>query len=325
MRENFLQERLKGIGGSDIGAIIGVSPFATAVDVWMKKTGRAPETKQTESMLWGTLLEDPIAAEFGRRNGLSVQRINKQLQHPLHDWAIANIDRAIVNPEISKRVTWKAGKLTTDQILEVKTANAFASKGWGAEDSDEVPLSYVAQCQWYLGVTGAQKCSVAVLIGGSMYREYMIHRDDELIASMLEAGRKFWFEHVLTDIAPPATNGADVQTLFPKDTGAEVEANDEIHTDYLRLAGIKKDAAELADTQKEIEDRIKIFMADNSVLTYNGTKLVTFKASKESVSTDWESAFKVIRGEVEPEKIESVIAACQKSRKNPRRFVVTPL
>jgi predicted phage-related endonuclease len=38
-REEWLVLRRKGIGGSDVSAILGINPWKTAMDVWLEKTG----------------------------------------------------------------------------------------------------------------------------------------------------------------------------------------------------------------------------------------------------------------------------------------------
>ena len=65
------------------------------------------------------------------------------MRHPVHKFAVANIDRAVINPEISGNVRFKDGKLTTDTILEIKTASEYVAKDWGDERSDQVLIVYV--------------------------------------------------------------------------------------------------------------------------------------------------------------------------------------
>lgn len=127
----------------------------------------------------------------------------------------ANIDRAVINPEISGNVRLKDGKLTTDQILECKTANAYLAKLWG-ENDDEIPDYYMTQCQWYMGITGAEICHLAVLIGGQDFRTYRILFDQELFDMLFEECRKFWFDHVLADVPPALTTFDDIAHKWQK-------------------------------------------------------------------------------------------------------------
>lgn len=324
-REEWLKARQTGIGGTDIGAIIGVSKFATAVDVWQRKLGTAPDKETTEAMYWGTVLEDVVAHEYQRRNGVKVQRVKDMLRHPEHNWMLANIDRGIVCPEISGTVRWKNGRLTTRKLLEVKTANAFAASEWGEEGSDELPLTYNAQSQWYMGVTGAEECAFAVLIGGSDYREYLVKRDDELIEHLIEQGRRFWFDHVLTGVAPDPVNAEDLAKLYPKHEKPTVEAGDDEHAAYLRLLGVRKEIAELTEIEEELVFSLKKRMEDNAVLAWNGSTLATWKANKDSKKTDWEAVAKELGRQVEPDYLAAVTEAHTKVKPGARPFKVVAL
>jgi len=190
---NTLTENRKtGIGGSDIAAILGLlglSQFHTPYDIFLEKTSAdTPAQEESDAMYWGTILEDVVAAEYQKRTGNRVQRVKQLLRHKNHDFAIANIDRAIVNPEIAGTVRWKEkeGWLTTNRILECKTANGFMANEWGEAGTDYVPDAYLLQCQWYLAVTQTDIADLAVLIGGNDYRIFTIARDNSLIDGLLE-------------------------------------------------------------------------------------------------------------------------------------------
>lgn len=198
--EEWLEARRTGIGGSDIAAIMGFSNYATIYDVYKSKMGEKEEQNGDNDDLrhWGNILEEPIAQKFSRRTGMKIQNINVMMRHPEKTWAIANIDKAIINPEISKRVRYtRQGILTTDAILEIKTANEFQKKEWGEEHTDEIPLHYLCQVQWYMGVTGVKGCHVAVLIGGNTFRQYYVRRNEDIIDSLFEEGENFWNNHIL--------------------------------------------------------------------------------------------------------------------------------
>ena len=100
-REDWLQARKAGIGGSDIAALLGLSKYKTPLQLWMDKTGRADENFDADSlerMHWGTVLEDVVARHYADQRGVKVQRINQILHHPAVAIAMANIDRAVVEP-----------------------------------------------------------------------------------------------------------------------------------------------------------------------------------------------------------------------------------
>jgi len=146
-RIEFLSARRLGIGGSDIGAIMGLSKWKSPVDVWLDKTGRIePDLEMSEPAYFGVELESFVATEYSKRSGNKVQRVNQSMKHPEHSWMLANIDRAVVADGSRARLD-KDGKLAGIKgLLECKTASAYLEREWLDESA---PLAYVAQCQWY--------------------------------------------------------------------------------------------------------------------------------------------------------------------------------
>ena len=209
-RSEWLSVRTRGIGGSDIAAIAGVSPWATPLSVYLDKIGEAPKQDETEAMRWGTILEDVVAREYARRHPeYTIRRVNAVLQHPEVPYFIGNIDREIR----------RAGH--PPMLLEIKTTSAWNAGSW----RDDVPDHVMCQVQWYLGILGWQTAVVAVLIGGQDYREIEIARDDEIIEQLQTIGRRFWEEHVIPRRAP-APEAGDVDTvaaMYPESNGQEID------------------------------------------------------------------------------------------------------
>ena len=101
-RLEWLKTRQTGIGGSDVAAILGLSRYKSALDVYNDKVGEVSDSEQSQVAYWGTQLEDIVSKEFQKRTGMKVQKVNSQLS--LDGWMHANIDRAVVNPELSGNV-----------------------------------------------------------------------------------------------------------------------------------------------------------------------------------------------------------------------------
>ena len=280
-RDQFLAGRKKGIGGSDVAAILGFSPYKSPYQLWLDKTGRSERKEsQNESAHFGNLLEDVVAKEFSRRTGMKVQRVKDQLSLESQGdaWAIGNIDRAIINPEISGNVRLKEGVLTTDMILECKTASEYMSKLFGEEGSDHIPDYYLTQCLWYLKLTGAKVCYLAVLIGGNKFRMYRIERDEELIESIFKQVKAFWFNHVIADVPPDPTCFDDVLHRWSNHVvGKQVEADFE----HIKLAEelITVQGRQKADKVREDEIKLQIVttMQDAEMMISQGKSICTYK------------------------------------------------
>lgn len=311
-REEWLAKRKTGIGGSDVAAVLGLSAFRTPTDVYLDKIDEAEPQKETDAMHFGSLLEDVVASEFARRTGMKVQRVNATLRenflHKLGDrfddwskmpagWALANIDRAVINPSIAKtvRVTKPESKwhnkglmLTTDTILECKTANMMSSGDWGPSQEEEIrsgtvvtehkiPVYYETQVQWYMGITGAKTCYVAVLIGGSDFRIYKVDRDEAVIQSLIEGCAKFWLHHVMARVPPEATVVQDVIKLHPVDDGNMLEADNAVSTDIGELRTLTEKMNELKKQSEVIKTRIVDALGEHTGFLIGGEKAVTFK------------------------------------------------
>jgi putative phage-type endonuclease len=267
---NFLTQRKKGIGGSDIAAILGVSQFKTPLDVYLSKTTDQPE-QQGEHLYWGHALENPIIDRFVQDTGANVIRQPEMRRHPDYEWAIANADALIVD-----------GAGNPQAILEIKTSSAFKSREWGADDTDEVPIEYIAQVQWYMWIYNLQEAYIAALIGGNQYRQYHITRDDELIAMLAEKAQAFWQNHVIPRIPPEPQDGADAQKLYPSDNGDTAEADSDTLTAYAELRELKAQEKELKAQIAAKEDLLKIKIGSYSAMQTNGNTLFTWKAQSSS-------------------------------------------
>lgn len=247
----WLKERQRGIGGSDVGAILGVNKWKTPFEVYLEKTEEITEVHETpEAAYWGTELEDLVAKEFTKRTGKKVRRDNKHLIHSKYPFMVANIDRRVVGE---------------NAILECKTANQFLAKEW---DGDEVPASYILQCQHYMAVTGADKCYIACLIGGQKFVWKEIQRDEELIDMIILAEMDFWKNHVEKKV-PPALDGSSASEKYLKERYSNPTPYSEINlkseykdmiNEYLQL---KENMKALETRLKEIENNIKNELADN--------------------------------------------------------------
>ena len=282
-RIDWLKQRQSGIGGSDIAAICGLNQYKTPMQIWESKVNPITEDNSTnEPMYWGNVLEEVVAKEYAKRTGYKVQRVNTQMRHPDFNFAIANIDRAVINPEISGTVRWKDGKLTTDRILECKTANGFAAKKWGESGSDYVPDEYLVQCMWYMGITGADICDLAVLIGGQDFRIYTIQKDALLLDDLYASASDFW-QLVETRTEPdPLTYAECTKKWANSDSSLIVQATESLVDDLEKIQHIKAQIKELENQEDELKANVLMAMQDAESLLYQGVKVATCKSQNRT-------------------------------------------
>lgn len=188
-REAWLDQRRKGVGGSDVAAIMGLSPYRGAYEVWAEKSGliEAPDISDKPAVIWGNILEPVVGEHYAENHpDREVRRLNAVCQSIERPWAQASLDYEVKDPELG----WG--------VLEIKTAGQRSEDKW----DDGVPLFYQTQVAHYLSVTGRAFADVAVLIGGQDYREYRLMRDEDDVQAVERAVDEFW-QRVQTGDEPP--------------------------------------------------------------------------------------------------------------------------
>ncbi|WP_309049042.1 lambda-exonuclease family protein [Streptomyces sp.] len=169
--------RANGIGGSEISAILGLSPHESTFSLWHRKKGNVGPVQEASEMYWGKKHEPTICDEFATRHPELLVLPSGTYAADDLPWWIANPDRLGFTPD---------GEL---EVIEAKTA--YDDHEWGEEGTDQIPVHYKAQVRWYLRALGARRGRVAVLIGLSDYREYVVEPDDADTQLMLTAGQAF--------------------------------------------------------------------------------------------------------------------------------------
>ncbi len=218
-REAWLAERRTGVGGSDAPIACGLHPYVSARELYYDKTGEAVfEREDTERMLMGRALEDTIADVFAERYGVRLRR-HAMRRHPRYPWMIGNPDRLIEGARIG---------------LEIKNVDALAYRfgDWGEPDTDEIPEPYLLQCLHYAILFDYPQWHLAALVGGNTLKRYIVRREPELEALLIDGEHEFWQcverrEPPDIDFERPGAL-ALVKRLYPGTNGETVTLPDDI-------------------------------------------------------------------------------------------------
>jgi len=311
--QDFTRERAKYLGGSDIGAILGFSKYRTALEVWLEKTGRVVNTVDNLPVRFGTFAESFVAAEYAAQRGFALVHSETGVVHPEHPFMVGHIDRYVFeSPKDSMTELFAAdGTCSASYLLECKTASPFNQSDWGELGTDEVPMSYLVQCLWYLAITNLERCDVAVLFGNTDFRIYEVYRDKELEDLIISKAATFWNDYVLANTPPPAQSEADYQHLFKKEVrGQAVEADSVICNLASKLQFLNSEIKSKELEVSQIKQTIMGQMGEAELLTYQGQVLATWKSPKQSYRLDGK------RLELEhPELIQEYQVPVQNSRR----------
>ena len=270
-QDKWLEIRKSGIGGSDIGALLGVNKWKSTIDVYVDKVIGKSFTGNTFTH-WGHMLESIVFKEFQNKhkNNMICYEVPYTM---IKDNAVANVDGMILNTE-----TKEYG------VLEIKTTNAFNFKEW---EGDTIPESYYAQVQHYLYVTGLKFAYIACLIGGNNYKEFYIERSEEDIEIIKNTINEFWNENILKEV-PPMLDGTDAYSKYlleqSKKSEESLTENDlqDIEMGQARLSFnlIKNKNQQIKDLEKDIELHKQYLM---QILNDNGAKKLKIEEGTASI------------------------------------------
>lgn len=279
-------EQIQGIGGSDIAALLGLSPFKSPIELWGQKVGY-PMRKNTEGvhLRFGQFVEPFVAMEYERLTGLHTEEHTKPFFHPEHEFMYGHVDRLVMRSADKPAVV--NGIVLADTLLECKTTGVFNKDEWGEEGSDQVPNAYLLQCAWYLAVTGCVRADIAVLIGNQDFRLYRIHRDEKLESLMIDQAKRFWFEHVLAGVPPRPKTVDDVKLLFPQEVQDKtLEATPEVVDALQQLKDLQNKSKVLEEQAEAVKAKILNAMGPAERLSHNGQILATWKCPKPTHRID---------------------------------------
>lgn len=158
-------QRAKAIGGSDVGSIMGVSPYTNREKILKDKTEATAKAKVEEkaypggAFFRGDAWEGPIARMYAEKNP------DKKVMHCKSSWV--NNERDYQQANVDGLIC-ENGSETPNAILEIKTSSV--GKDW----DKGVPEHYRLQTLWYMDTFNMKKAYVAVLIDDHDYRQFEV-------------------------------------------------------------------------------------------------------------------------------------------------------
>ena len=273
-REEWLQLRRKGIGGSDASVIMGKNPYRSILQLWEEKTGKLPVTDDgNEYTYWGNVMEPIIRKEFMNRTGLKVRQKHAMIFHKDYPYLFADVD-GIVTDERGEKC-----------IFEAKTASQYKAEQW----EDGVPEEYILQVQHYLEVCGMDKAYIAALIGGNKFVFHTIYRDEELIRNLVSREKEFWEGCVLTGTEPVMDDSDATRDYLNQKYSDPIEGSIQLQEDMKSVLAEYQDVdckvKELEKQKIGLANQIKAAMGEYETGEVDGTVVSWKKISRESLDS----------------------------------------
>lgn len=286
-------DRRQFIGGSDVAAVLGISPWTTPLQCWERKTAlqRPADT-------------DSKVKRRGRRwEAVVAEMLTERLQEQGHTVEIVGSGRRYIDPalpflaaEIDYEVRLDGAQEITN--VELKTVHPFKAGEWGEDGTDSAPIYYTAQTMHGLGVTSRQHGITAALFGADDLQVYPLERDIETLGAMRARCIQFW-QLVELGIRPDPTTLADLDRLYRGDVGAPpLEASDALAAQVLRLRALRAQGKAIEAERDQVEFAIKAALGDTTDLLLPGERKPAITWRPRKASRFDTSAFKAAHPEL---------------------------
>ena len=176
--------RARNVGGSEVAALFGESPYSSLYQLWHIKAGILPPTdfSGNDRIDAGNWLEGAIISWAKSKYGMAYYQPPKMYaQHPSVTGMGCTPDAFVEGDD----------KI----IAQVKNVDAIQfGKKWKSDGDniEEVPLHIFLQCQHEMACTGAEENHLIALVGGNRLMRKIILRDNEVIKMIEDKVAFFW-------------------------------------------------------------------------------------------------------------------------------------
>ena len=271
----WLEKRKNYVTGTDAAKLLGLSPFGGIFDVWLDKTGQAPEFTQNAAMRAGSAFESAILKMYAEDTDAKLEHVDGYTlvtcdRYPRLGASLDGWNHTLGCPVDAKNIRWKNEK-------------------WGDAWTDEFPDYYKTQLQVQMMVTSAKFAHLAVMFSGQDFCIYVMEYDEELAQKIVGASEAFW--PYVENSEMPEASGSESTSGYIKEHFAEGTPDKEKEPDeelaknveaYVKASEEEKSAKARKD---EAGNRIRVFMGEATVVP----GFCTWKNNKGKTETDWQA------------------------------------
>lgn len=236
-REQFLAERRKYLGASDIAAVMGLDPYQTPLDVFNQKMGFVEPFEGNSHTKRGTKLEEIAAREYTEQTGNKLRRKRTALVHPKYPFIRGHLDRLVEG---------------LDRIAEIKIPGVG---NFAKVKREGLPDSWIIQLQGYLGLS-RKKAGEYIIFNSDRWEllNFEVEAQPDLYEQIEHAAVVFWSEHVLKGVPPPALEADKPKLEFARVNGEVKRIED---PEFLEAAELLQEAKQLELDGKQLYDIAK--------------------------------------------------------------------
>jgi len=254
--------RSQGVGGSQVGAILGLNPWESAFSMWARQLGLIADRESSLAMRAGNFFENPVKQFWLAENPGWVLYETGTWQSKELEWCHANPDGILVDEN---------GDLT---LLEIKTSRYPLG---------EVPAHYRAQVLWYLWILGLKKAKLVAWVSGSEFEEFDIVYDEFDVQVMVDAVKRWWA--CVENGEQPEWDGSTATYEIVRQLHPDIDADGVVDLGELGVALVnaQTDADAAQSLLTELKSRTLDFMGKAKTATV-GDRVVAVRSARNGGS-----------------------------------------
>lgn len=316
--EEWKTQRFNGIGGTDMAAILGKSPWKTKMELFNEKISKIDTQKENRAMRRGRFLESLVADEYKHITGIKLTTKCKEfttnilLKHNKYPWMFANVDRFV--PEHKAIAEIKT--VTLNKYIDIKI--------------NGLPDHWIIQIQHYLNITGLSKAVLIIFCHDrwefieEKKNGIWIDRDPDMIKTMESEAINFW-ENNIQKCVPPTTDDFDTcPVLDIKKNGFMPKSTTLASEEWKDLSfNLKETKGSLIKAKKDYDKKelaIKDYMIRNNIKIASGGYIRKISYTDISPRTTWDS--KGMYNELMARGVKNLEERFKKTGNKSKRFFV---
>jgi putative phage-type endonuclease len=282
-RDQWLAERRKRIGASDVSAILGLNPYRTAHEVWLDKTNRI----------------EPFAGNAATREGVRFEPLILDAA----ERELGTLERNVVVPatglDFPMAATLDGRLLASGAPVEAKTSGIVGPVWgtWGDADTDEVPQPYLVQVVAEMICTESDIGHLFALLGGRGVVRYRVLRDEAVAKWLTELLGKWWRTHIDGGVEPALSEPMPLDVVKRlRRTPDKTVAFDEAGMEAVAAWEARNDAKKQADKAvKAAQSAMLQLLGDAEGAELPDGRVLTYLSQTASGYTVGEKTYRVAR------------------------------
>jgi len=199
--------RERGIGGSEVGYIMGLSPYKCSMEVFQEKIGEVePFSDDNEASFHGKYFENYLRKIWKYYDGSKIGYIKNQqarkvareylevssyVVNPKYPWLFASVDGLINAGQFT--LLPGAPILEKPGILEVKTISSMYARLW----EEGIPPQYLTQVHQYMLIMEVDYAEIILLKDGRYIDVMPIERNEKMCQAIIDVTKEFWYNSVV--------------------------------------------------------------------------------------------------------------------------------